>query len=76
MTTSGYFSMAPHQSEIFTFEPTQHARLERLEKFASRTGAHYAGQRNYDFVSGDRGSVSALSPWIKHRLIRDMPKSW
>ena len=63
--------MAPQQSEIVTFEPTQHAGLERLEKFASRTGAHYAGQRNYDFGSGDRSSVSALSPWIKHRLITE-----
>ena len=71
MTTSNYFSMAPQQSEIVTFEPTQHAGLERLEKLASRTGAHYAGQRNYDFGSGDRSSVSALSPWIKHRLITE-----
>lgn len=71
MSTPDVFSRNQHQSETITFEPTRGAGLERLEKFAARTGAHYATQRNYDFGSGDRSSVSALSPWIKHRLITE-----
>ncbi|MFY0623416.1 MAG: DNA photolyase [Pelagimonas sp.] len=65
------FSDAPHQPETVTFEPTRRAGLERLDKFASRTGAHYASQRNYDYGPNHRNSVSALSPWIRHRLITE-----
>ena len=71
MSTPDMFPEVPHQPETVTFEPTRRAGLERLERFASRTGAHYAGQRNYDYGSNNRSSVSALSPWIKHRLITE-----
>jgi deoxyribodipyrimidine photo-lyase len=71
MTTPDIFPAGTHKPEIVAFEPTRRAGLERLAKFASRTGAHYAGQRNYDFGSQNRSSVSALSPWIKHRLITE-----
>jgi deoxyribodipyrimidine photo-lyase len=69
MTTPDMFPEPKHQSETVAFEPTRRAGLERLEKFITRTGAHYAGQRNYDYGPTNRSSVSALSPWIKHRLI-------
>ena len=65
------FSKAQHQIETVTFEPTRLAGLERLEKFAPRMGAHYSNQRHYDFGSGDHSGVSALSAWIKHRLITE-----
>jgi deoxyribodipyrimidine photo-lyase len=71
MNSPDMFSDAQHQSEAVAFEPTRRAGLERLEQFASRTGAHYAAKRNYDFGSDNRSSVSALSPWIKHRLITE-----
>jgi deoxyribodipyrimidine photo-lyase len=64
-------SKAQHQIETVTFEPTRLAGLERLEEFVSRTGAHYSSQRHYDFGSGDHSGVSALSAWIKHRLITE-----
>jgi len=71
MNTPDMFSNTEHKSEAVTFEPTRRAGLARLERFAPRTGPHYAAQRNYDFGSGDRSSVSTLSPWIKHRLITE-----
>ena len=65
------FLKAQHQIETVSFEPTRRAGLERLEKFVSRAGAHYSSQRHYDFGSGDHSGVSALSAWIKHRLITE-----
>lgn len=56
-------------SEVVAFEPTRKAGLERLDNFVARTGAHYASHRNYDYGPQHRSSVSALSPWIRHRLI-------
>ena len=69
MTTPDLFPEAKHQSETVTFEPTRQAGIARLKKFINRTGVHYASQRNYDYGPTNRNSVSALSPWIKHRLI-------
>jgi deoxyribodipyrimidine photo-lyase len=69
MTTSDLFPEAKDQPETITFEPTRQAGIARLNKFITRTGAHYSSQRNYDYGPSNRSSVSALSPWIKHRLI-------
>ena len=69
MTTPDLFPEAKYQSEAVTFEPTRQAGIARLKKFINRTGVHYASQRNYDYGPTNRNSVSALSPWIKHRLI-------
>ena len=69
MTTPDLFPEAKYQLEAVTFEPTRQAGTAWLKKFITRTGAHYAGQRNYDYGPTNRNSVSALSPWIKHRLI-------
>ena len=69
MTTPDLFPEAKYQLEAVTFEPTRQAGTARLNKFITRTGAHYASQRNYDYGPTNRNSVSALSPWIKHRLI-------
>ena len=51
--------------------PTRQAGLARLDHFASRTGVHYGTQRNYDLGPAQRSTVSALSPWIRHRLITE-----
>lgn len=60
-----------HEADLakVEFVPSRTAGLERLRLFAPRTGKYYAGQRNYDFGPRDRGNISALSPWIRHRLI-------
>ena len=71
MTDRDLAPNAREHSETIAFVPTRRAGHERLKKFVARTGAHYAGQRNYDLGSGNRSSVSALSPWIKHRLISE-----
>lgn len=57
--------------EQIAFTPTRAAGLQRLERFAARTGRHYASTRNYDFGAERRTNVSALSPWIRHRLITE-----
>ncbi|RZV35701.1 MAG: DNA photolyase [Chromatiales bacterium] len=50
-------------------EPTREAGLRRLDEFASRAGARYTTSRSFDFGPGRRGNVSALSPYIRHRLV-------
>lgn len=57
--------------EAIDFEPSRAAGLARLDRFVSRTGQHYARQRNYDFGPQLRTNVSALSPWIRHRLVTE-----
>ncbi|MEM9318288.1 MAG: FAD-binding domain-containing protein [Pseudomonadota bacterium] len=57
--------------EPVDFQPSRAAGLVRLDQFVSRTGRHYAGQRNYDFGPEQRTNVSALSPWLRHRLITE-----
>jgi deoxyribodipyrimidine photo-lyase len=57
--------------ERIEFTPTRAAGLARLDAFVTRAGRHYAGQRNYDFGPERRDNVSALSPWIRHRLITE-----
>ena len=58
-------------TEPIAFVPMRKAGLARLDKFASRMGQHYARQRNFDFGPYQRSNVSALSPWIRHRLITE-----
>lgn len=57
--------------ETVDFEPTRAAGLARLDKFAGRCGRHYARRRNYDFGPERRDNVSALSPWVRHRLVTE-----
>ncbi len=49
------------------FNPTYAAALTRLSAFVPRAGRDYASKRNYD----DLAHVSALSPYIRHRLITE-----
>ncbi|WP_254442439.1 FAD-binding domain-containing protein [Ruegeria arenilitoris] len=53
------------------FTPSRKAGLARLRSFAPLAGSKYAARRNYDFGPEFRGYVSALSPWIRHRLITE-----
>lgn len=57
--------------EQVAFTPTRAAGLQRLERFVARTGSHYASARNYDLGWDRRSNVSALSPWIRHRLVTE-----
>ena len=50
-------------------EPTRAAGLQRIEEFAPRAGARYSTSRNFDFGPGRRANVSALSPYLRHRLV-------
>ncbi len=59
------------RQESLAFVPTRAAGLARLEQFVSRAGQYYSSQRNYDFGPKQRRNVSALSPWIRHRLITE-----
>ena len=54
-----------------TFEPTREAGLRRLEQSSPNLGRHYRENRNHDLGAGDRTNVSALSPWIAHRLVTE-----
>lgn len=49
--------------------PTSEAGLKRLESFAPYAGRIYAQKRNFDFGVENRQNISALSPWLRHRLI-------
>lgn len=57
--------------ERVDFVPTRAAGLRRLDQFVARSGRHYASTRNYDFGADRRSNVSALSPWLRHRLITE-----
>ncbi|MEL6683922.1 MAG: FAD-binding domain-containing protein [Pseudomonadota bacterium] len=49
------------------FDPTYTAALSRLKAFVPHAGRDYASKRNYD----DLAHVSALSPYIRHRIITE-----
>jgi len=51
--------------------PTRAAGLQRLNAWVQNAGRSYAGQRNFDFGPGKHTRVSALSPWLRHRLVTE-----
>ncbi len=51
------------------FTPTRAAGLQRLSLFLPNAGSHYARTRNTDLGPDDRSNVSALSPFVRHRLV-------
>ena len=53
------------------FPPDRTTALERLAAFAPKAGRDYAARRNYDFGPGAHDAVSALSPWLRCRLITE-----
>ncbi len=52
-----------------TWIPTRAEGLRRLDEFLPHAGRDYAERRNYDLGPDDRSNVSALSPYLRHRLI-------
>ncbi|MFN6254139.1 MAG: FAD-binding domain-containing protein [Acetobacteraceae bacterium] len=52
-------------------EPTRAAGLARLAAFTPLMGRAYAEGRNHDSGPGKPRNVSALSPYIRHRLIAE-----
>ena len=54
-----------------TFTPCRAAGLARWATFLPEAGRRYAERRNFDGGPGHRANVSALSPWIRHRLVRE-----
>lgn len=52
----------------------RHARF-RLKAFASKAGSAYAQRRNFDFGPGKHNSVSALSPYLRLRLLDEIEVS-
>lgn len=52
-----------------TFEPTRAAGLSRLHSFAPRMGRAYAAGRNTDRGPHAPSAVSALSPYVRYRLL-------
>jgi deoxyribodipyrimidine photo-lyase len=42
-----------------------------LRTFLPDAGRHYSRARNHDLGPSDRSNVSALSPWIRHRLVSE-----
>jgi deoxyribodipyrimidine photo-lyase len=56
---------------VMKWEPTRAAGLARLGDFLPHAGRAYASGRNVDHGPDDRSNVSALSPWIRRRLITE-----
>jgi deoxyribodipyrimidine photo-lyase len=54
-----------------TFPMTRAAGLERLSAFLAGAGADYAGSRNTDRGPAGRSSTSALSPYLRRRLVTE-----
>ena len=71
MNVSNEFLVKHHDKFHEAFIPTREAGLKRLKEFAPFAGETYSNERNFDFSSTKKNSVSALSPWIKHRLITE-----
>jgi len=53
------------------FLPNREAGIERLRVFAPYAGRAYAAKRNYDLGPDNRSNISALSPWLRHRMISE-----
>ncbi|MEM9750096.1 MAG: FAD-binding domain-containing protein [Pseudomonadota bacterium] len=66
--TGALFGDQPEAAAL-SWAPTRAAGLQRMDAFASRMGRAYAGKRNYDYGPERRSNISALSPWVRYRLI-------
>lgn len=54
-----------------TAEATRAAGLARMKSFLPAAGRDYARDRNFDHGPQERGNVSELSPYLRHRLITE-----
>ncbi|WP_439813749.1 FAD-binding domain-containing protein [Zavarzinia sp. CC-PAN008] len=62
--------LAPDLAQV-DWSPTRAAGLARLAAFLPNAGHDYAHGRNDDRGPRDRANVSALSPWIRRRLLTE-----
>ncbi len=51
------------------WQATRRAAQQRLRDFVPAAGRAYAARRNFDLGPHDRSNVSALSPYVRHRLV-------
>jgi len=72
MKTKDLIAELTTRSEKPNFRPGRAAGLARLATFSGRAGDIYDRCRNYDLGADKRTNVSALSPWIRHRLITEV----
>jgi deoxyribodipyrimidine photo-lyase len=63
--------LAAPDIRAISWEPTRAAGLARLRAFAPNAGSAYASGRNTDRGPSDRSNISALSPFVRHRLISE-----
>lgn len=70
MTAAPAISEFSEQDSV-SFEPSRAAGLARLHAFLPRAGRQYAERRNFDYGPDHRSNVSMLSPWVRHRLVRE-----
>lgn len=61
--------LPPEEPEAVVWTPSHEAAEGRLEHFLSYAISAYARRRNYDLGPEDRSNVSAISPWVRHRLL-------
>lgn len=61
----------PRMRAITPFTPTRTAALGRLAAFVPSAGRAYAANRNVDRGPDDRSNVSALSPYLRRRMITE-----
>lgn len=54
---------------VSPYVPTRAAGLQQMQAFLPRAGVDYARNRNLDLPG--QPHVSALSPWIRHRLLTE-----
>ena len=59
----------PEPDAIKNWVPTREAAKKRLNDFIPRAGVAYAKRRNFVLGPEQHANVSALSPWIRHRVI-------
>lgn len=64
MTSAAHQSTGPE-----TWGPHRADGLQRLKRFVPDAGRAYQNTRNHDFGPANRANVSALSPYVRHRLI-------
>lgn len=71
MSQQDLFTELKQRTDPVSFTATRASGLFRLAQFSGQAGTHYTGLRNYDLGADLRHNVSALSPWIRHRLISE-----
>jgi deoxyribodipyrimidine photo-lyase len=52
-------------------EATRQAAQQALRRFLPNAGRLYARSRNFDFGTERRDNISVLSPYVRHRLLRE-----